>query len=78
MTEVFFPHGLLEQHSPPFVGECLRVCPEVGADQGAPFRYLSGVVVLHAPGELVRLYKFFSLDTHFPKMFCSSPVACIL
>ncbi len=42
---------------------------EVGPDQGAPFGDLSGVIFLHAPGELVRLYKFFSLETHLPKMF---------
>ncbi len=51
---------------------------ETRSYQGAPFRYLAGIVVPHAPGEPVRLYKFFSFDTHLPKMFCSSPVACIL
>lgn len=56
----------------------LRVGVEIGSYQGAPFGNLSGVVFLHAPGESVRLYKFFSLETHLPKMFCSSPVACIL
>lgn len=51
---------------------------EIRSYQGAPFRYLAGIVIFNSSGELVRLYKFFSLLTHLPKMFCSSPVACIL
>lgn len=59
----------MEKHSPLLVVKRVWIYMEVGSDQGAPFGNLSGVVIFHAPGELVRLYKFFSLETHLPKMF---------
>lgn len=76
--EILNPNRLLKKHSPLFLRQHRWVNMKIRPDQGAPLGNLSGIIIGNAPGEGVRLYKFFSLETHLPKMFWSSPVACIL